>query len=847
MTVQNTTIVAGPYSGNDVADTFNYTWRIEDKSEITVIQTDDTGVETILVVDTDYTVAGISDDGGGSITLIAGALVSGYTLYMRSAFTSTQLTAFSSQGSFLPENHEAAFDKATRLIQQLEDYADRGIRIPLNEDIGTFDPELASADIRANQAIVFDDNGDLDYALITSVQTVGIRKGYAIATASQVAFTTAPYVLGSHNLNVFINGVRQASNAYIETNTTTFTLVAGVDEGDLVEYNINVYPELAGTQDASAITFTQAGTGAIARTASDKFEEFVSVKDFGATGDGVTDDTAAIQAAYDSLTKSGTLFFPQGTYLYSSLSFDLIGVKLVGVGQTPIANINTQTYFGTTLVCTSTTGNSITFNHASFEINFTGISNMSIISNTTGNVVYFNDAPKSILEQCIIVNEGTGDGVEYLDGWIASIYGTEIHKGTRLGNIRTGTGLKITNSGAGGLYNLFQADLFEWDNGGIVGEQSATPTGTVQNFNFIGSQCKSNNNGLTLAGGVESASLQGSYFEGNVNRSIYVQYGALSVGIRDNFFNDPGVGVLGCIQVGEGGGVDALKQFGKVVIDNNQFSSSNAAAILIDVVASTIVEPAGVTIRDNDFRGSGTAINLSGAFIADAYDNEYASTLAANYNDITRFRTYRDKTRILGPTKNQAGGLEVLTLTATTDMTVDSPNMQSLDPTTATRIRRVPDAADSEGVKFIYINRSTTYNVDIKTSIGDGNTLIKAAAPLTTYMLYCDGISWHIHDMTIAKATSGITAFATGGQGSAVVLTNSINEISVCATIGDSVKLLPAISGTRQSIINNGAAACNVFPDSGDDIGAGTDTAISLAAGAGVTYACFSSTQWGQV
>lgn len=47
-------------------------------------------------------------------------------------------------------------------------------------------------------------------------------------------------------------------------------------------------------------------------------ETAFNVKDFGAKGDGVTDDTTAIQAAIDfmdSNTISGTLFFPPGTYV----------------------------------------------------------------------------------------------------------------------------------------------------------------------------------------------------------------------------------------------------------------------------------------------------------------------------------------------------------------------------------------------------------------------------------------------------------------------------------------------------------------------------------------------------
>ena len=44
--------------------------------------------------------------------------------------------------------------------------------------------------------------------------------------------------------------------------------------------------------------------------------KLVSVTDFGAVGDGVTDDTAAIQAAIDSL--AGSIYFPDGTYITTS-------------------------------------------------------------------------------------------------------------------------------------------------------------------------------------------------------------------------------------------------------------------------------------------------------------------------------------------------------------------------------------------------------------------------------------------------------------------------------------------------------------------------------------------------
>jgi hypothetical protein len=59
------------------------------------------------------------------------------------------------------------------------------------------------------------------------------------------------------------------------------------------------------------VTFLQAGANAVTRTAQAKMRETVSVKDFGATGDGVTNDTAAFLAA---MTAAPNVYVPAGTY-----------------------------------------------------------------------------------------------------------------------------------------------------------------------------------------------------------------------------------------------------------------------------------------------------------------------------------------------------------------------------------------------------------------------------------------------------------------------------------------------------------------------------------------------------
>lgn len=67
---------------------------------------------------------------------------------------------------------------------------------------------------------------------------------------------------------------------------------------------------------ATSVNYTYTGTGAVTRTSASKFSDTVSVRDFGATGNGSTNDTTAVLAAIASGALS--IYFPQGSYLISS-------------------------------------------------------------------------------------------------------------------------------------------------------------------------------------------------------------------------------------------------------------------------------------------------------------------------------------------------------------------------------------------------------------------------------------------------------------------------------------------------------------------------------------------------
>lgn len=84
---------------------------------------------------------------------------------------------------------------------------------------------------------------------------------------------------------------------------------------------------------------------AVERSARDRFGDIVSVKDFGAVGDGVTDDTDAIMAAlnYVKANNRGSLRFPPGRYAVTSMVWTANGVNIVfdratllGIASTPV-------------------------------------------------------------------------------------------------------------------------------------------------------------------------------------------------------------------------------------------------------------------------------------------------------------------------------------------------------------------------------------------------------------------------------------------------------------------------------------------------------------------------------
>ena len=166
---------------------------------------------------------------------------------------------------------------------------------PLNNGaiyIGT-----AYLDAQSNPLPVYWD----DALTIPAIQPIRTLNGYAVRNGTPA--------------RIFCNADNFSMTVQTSTGRTVWSVQDATSES---KTSATIFSDLAAPNGSSLIGFLQAGTGAVARTAQAKMRDIVSVKDFGAVGDGLNDDTIAIQTAVNSIASAGTIYFPEGEYKTTS-------------------------------------------------------------------------------------------------------------------------------------------------------------------------------------------------------------------------------------------------------------------------------------------------------------------------------------------------------------------------------------------------------------------------------------------------------------------------------------------------------------------------------------------------
>jgi parallel beta-helix repeat protein len=157
---------------------------------------------------------------------------------------------------------------------------------------------------------------------------------YAAGTTTPLATYTSASGLVA-NTNPIILDSRGEASVWLGDTSYKLKLTSATDVEIWTVDNIDVISALttlAASNGSSLVGYVQTGTGAVATTVQARLRQSLSVKDFGATGDGSTDDTTAIQNALNAGT-GRSVYFPAGTYRISTTLVVKTKTTLIGEGM----------------------------------------------------------------------------------------------------------------------------------------------------------------------------------------------------------------------------------------------------------------------------------------------------------------------------------------------------------------------------------------------------------------------------------------------------------------------------------------------------------------------------------
>lgn len=175
----NSGVVYNRYLGNNTTDTFDYTFKIFDASHLVVVKRDDAGVETELVLNTDYTVSGVGQDAGGDITLIAGNLPDDHVLSIRLDQALVQTVRYRNQRAWLPEIQEDSLDKLTKMAQVNDHLIEKSLKLPETVLTTEFDPTLPTDIVGAEKRVLITDPAGSKFEMGPTAQEIINAEAFA--------------------------------------------------------------------------------------------------------------------------------------------------------------------------------------------------------------------------------------------------------------------------------------------------------------------------------------------------------------------------------------------------------------------------------------------------------------------------------------------------------------------------------------------------------------------------------------------------------------------------------------------------------------------------------------------
>lgn len=376
------------YSGDGSTTAFTISFVFYENSGIKAILLSALGVETTQVLDTDYTLSGGTGT-TGTLTMTT-APASGETLTIKSDIANMQDTSLPLGGALASTAIELRLDILTRLIQQKEEQTSRTLLL-------TESTILTGLTFPAPGAGEFIKWNDAGTTLVTSTSSV-------VATLLR------------------------------DTDLDTKIQVEESSDEDIIRFDV-AGSEIA-TMSASTIAFglplttTSTVDGRDIATDGTKLDKTVFVTDHGATGDGVTDDSAAFTTA--ATASSGAVVVPAGTYKLDSSPTGSVtwmlmdGATTTGSGVLP----NVTLRIGANQLELQRIDNS------TFPLNFATDESVFVVQWDDSGTLSSN----STADGAVLRHQSTGDGSVTLTSSLSGGTSVSIWRGTFSGMIKSGDG-----------------------------------------------------------------------------------------------------------------------------------------------------------------------------------------------------------------------------------------------------------------------------------------------------------------------------------------------------------------------------------------------------------------------
>jgi hypothetical protein len=317
MTVSSLT-TKNSYSGNGSTSAFSYTFKIFDDDDVTVIiRTDSTGTETVKTKTTHYTVSGVGNAGGGTITFTSGNIpASGETVLLLRNTPLTQATDYTPNDPFPAATHEDALDKLTLISQDTQEEIDRSIKLSRANTMTSTEFTVPAA-TRANKIFAFDSSGEL-----AVTQEIGTFQG---DWAASTAYAVRDLVKDTSTNNIFIvNAAHTSSGAQpLTTNANSAKYDLIVDAASATTSATNAASSATAAASSASTASTQASNASTSASTASTQASNASTSASAAATSATAAATSATAAAASATAAASAALAPVSNDTSPELGGDL--------------------------------------------------------------------------------------------------------------------------------------------------------------------------------------------------------------------------------------------------------------------------------------------------------------------------------------------------------------------------------------------------------------------------------------------------------------------------------------------------------------------------------------------